>query len=427
MNFSELLKGRECECGRIHTCDVKEVIVEEKAMNHIYSLASEYKNAVVVADKNTYEVCGSKVAELLREKAVDTLVYEDDLLIPNEIAVEKLKKKITDSTDVIIGVGSGVIQDLCKYVSFVCNLPYFIVATAPSMDGYASAGAALIVKNMKVTYHAHVPQVIIADIDIMKEAPIEMIQSGYGDILGKLSCLNDWKLAAAVNNEYFCPYVYELTMEMVYSIKEDGELLLKRDAGAIKRLSEALIGVGIAMAYVGNSRPASGSEHHMAHFFEIVGILNGEPYFMHGTDVAYAAWYTSQMREKIRKIDIPEQAQQFEYDDWKRKIHAIYGTAAEGVIELQEKAGVYRTDKTALYQEKWNEICRILSDAPTALEIEKYLKSIGLDIGRFEELYGKEKIENAKWFAKDLKDRYSVLWLYFFLFYKNEKPGGANK
>ena len=87
----------------------------------------------------------------------------------------------------IVGIGSGVIQDLCKYVSFNKNLPYFIIATAPSMDGYASKGAAMITDNMKVTYNAHVPEVIIGDVDILKNAPMDMIKSGYGDILGKFS------------------------------------------------------------------------------------------------------------------------------------------------------------------------------------------------------------------------------------------------
>ena len=382
-------------------------------------LEPEYNHIVVVADKNTYGVCGKKVEELLQEKVFATLVYDDDLLIPNEKAVEKLNLIISDTVDLLVGVGSGVIQDLCKYVSFNRDLPYYIVATAPSMDGYASVGAAMIMGNMKVTYDAHVPQAIIADIDVIKDAPMEMIQSGYGDIIGKLSCLNDWRLASAVNNEYFCQYVYDLTLQMTNNIKNDGKLLQKRDVKAVKRLTEALIGVGIAMAYVGNSRPASGSEHHMSHFFEITGIMNNEPYFMHGTDVAFSTVYTCRMREEIGKLDRPQQAQEFDRADWENKIRSIYRTAADRVIALQDKAGVYEADKISVYKEKWSEICQILSEAPTAAEIENYLENVGLDIDDFEKMYGAEKLKNAKWFAKDLKDRYSVLWLYFCLFYQS--------
>ena len=419
MNISELLKGQKCECGKSHSCDIHNVIIEEGAINKIYEAAAAYRHVVAVADKNTYAVCGRKVAALLGNKLQDSLIFDDELLIPDEKAVERLRGVVSDTTDLIIGVGSGVIQDLCKYVSFDRDLPYFIVATAPSMDGYASTGAAMIMGNMKVTYNAHVPHTIIADVNILKDAPMEMIQSGYGDIIGKLSCLNDWRLAAAVNNEYFCQYVYDLTMDMVDSIKNDGQLLQKRDVCAVKKLTEALIGVGIAMAYVGNSRPASGSEHHLSHFFEITGIMNNEPYFMHGTDVAFSTVYTCRMREEILKLDVPEQAQEFDRAEWESKIRSVYGTAAEGVIELQNKAGVYNEDKISVYKKKWNEIRNILRDAPSGDEITSYLESVGLNISDFEKMYGSEKLGNAKWFAKDLKDRYSVLWLYYCLFYRS--------
>lgn len=416
MNIAKLLKGRNCNCGKVHSCNIKKVVIKQGAINEIYDLVSEYNSIIVVADKNTYRVCGKDVQLRLKEKLSSSLIFQDDLLIPDESAIERLNNAISDKNDLVLGVGSGVIQDLCKYVSFKRNLPYFIVATAPSMDGYASAGAAMITGNMKVTYDARVPQAIIADTDVLKNAPIEMIQSGYGDIIGKLSCLNDWRLAAEVNNEYFCEYVYNLTMQMTDSIKNDGGLLVKRDPEAIKKLMEALVGVGIAMAYVGNSRPASGSEHHMSHFFEIVGILNNEPYFMHGTDVAYSTLCTCRMREEILKIDIPKQAQPFNRTKWESKIKSVYTIAADSVIALQNKAGVYKSDKITVYKSKWNNIRKILSDSPKADEIQKYLESVGLDINNFEKMYGKEKIENAKWFAKDLKDRYSVLWLYFCLF-----------
>lgn len=109
------------------------------------------------------------------------------VLVPDEAAVAEMEQYITARTDLIVGVGSGVIQDLCKYVNFRHNLPYHIVATAPSMDGYASVGAAMIWKNMKVTFTWHAPEVIIGDVDILKDALMEMIRAGYGDILGKYS------------------------------------------------------------------------------------------------------------------------------------------------------------------------------------------------------------------------------------------------
>lgn len=306
MDFEKMLQPQECACGMVHSCDVKHVIIEQGAIGKLGSVTGGYKKLLLVADSNTYRVCGQAVKEQLTGRVGDVLVYErDGILVPDEEAVSQMQKKLTGDMDLIVGIGSGVIQDLCKYVSFKAGMPYCIVATAPSMDGYASKGAAMIAGNMKITYNAHVPEAIIGDVDVLKNAPMELIRSGYGDILGKYSCLNDWKLSQVILGEYFCQNVYDLTYDMLLKTRDLGAKLQERDEEAIQTLMEALVGVGIAMAYVGNSRPASGSEHHMSHFFEVTGILNDEEYFMHGIDVAYSAVYTQRIRETLLRMDKP--------------------------------------------------------------------------------------------------------------------------
>ena len=416
MNFEKMLKPFECKFGMTHSCDIKQVIISSGAVNSLKSVLGDYKKILLVADNNTYGICGTVVEEQLADRLESTLIYQrDGILVPNEEAVCEMQEKLTEETELIIGLGSGVIQDLCKYVSFEAKVPYYIIATAPSMDGYASKGAAMIAENMKITYNAHVPEVIIGDVDILKDAPMDMIRSGYGDILGKYSCLNDWKLSRVILDEYFCDYVYDLTYEMLLKTKDLGEKLQQRDANAIQTLMEALVGVGIAMAYVGNSRPASGSEHHMSHFFEVTGILNGEEYFMHGIDVVYSAVYTQKLREALIAMDKPTPRAQLTKAEWEQKIRAIYTEAAEGVIALQNKLGWYERNLQPVYDTKWEEIKTVLKEVPSSEELIGYLKSVGLDIADFEKLYGTEKIEDAILYAKDLKDRFSVLWVNYFI------------
>ncbi len=413
-DMKKLLVGIDCACGVRHDCAIKEVVIEDGAVNKTASLAAPYKSIVIIADNNTYPLCGDKIAADLADKLENKLIiYRDDVLVPDERAIDEANAVITDKTDLIIGIGSGVIQDLCKYVSHVHGIDYFIVATAPSMDGYASVGAAMIIGNMKVTYNAHVPTALICDTKIMKDAPMDMIQAGYGDILGKYSCLNDWKLSHIVNGEYYCEYVANLTYEMLDNVKDLGPALLARDAKAIGMLTEALIGVGIAMAYVGNSRPASGSEHHMAHYFEIVGLAKGEPYFAHGIDVVYSTVYTQRLREKLLTLSAPRAQSSHTRDVWESNIKRIYGSAADGVIALQEKLGWYGIDRNKIYAEKWDEIKSVLGEVPTSERLAEYIASVGLDISVFEKEYGEQKINDALLYAKDLKDRYSVLWMYY--------------
>ena len=414
MNFEELLKDKPCSCGMTHTCAIKHIVVGKGANQQLGALMGEYRRVVLCADENTYAACGAEVEAQLGDRLQAKLVYHrDGLVIPNEEAVAELDALITPDTDLIVGVGSGVIQDICKYVSFNARLPYYIVATAPSMDGYASVGAAMIMGGMKVTYSAHVPEVIIGDIDVLKDAPMDMIQSGYGDILGKYSCLNDWKLAKVVRGEYFCQYVYDLTFDMLLKTRDLGPALLQRDPDAIQTLMEAIVGVGVAMAFVGNSRPASGSEHHLSHFFEIVGILNDEPYFMHGTDVVYSSVYTERVREQLLALPAPARRALPSREAWEADIRATYTTIADSVIALQDKMGWYGEDRFPGYAEKWEDICAVLREAPSSKDMLGYVESVGLNAAEFYESYGREKIARALKYGKDLKDRFSVLWLYY--------------
>ena len=407
----------DCACGEIHSCHIERVVIRHGALCELPAMAASFKRILLVCDENTRRVCGNRVEELLADKIDATLTYSGDgLVIPNEEAVARLEACLGDDTDLIIGVGSGVINDLCKYVSYEHSLPYYVVATAPSMDGYASRGAAMLFDGMKITTNAAVPAAIIADTDILKDAPMEMLQAGYGDIIGKYSCLNDWKLSHIVNGEPICRYIYDLTHSTVTSVSDKGKRILSRDEKSIAELMRALVIVGIAMAYMGNSRPASGSEHHLSHYFEVTGLLRREPYFCHGIDVAYSTYVTAQLRRRLIKIASPE-AKAFDEAEWEDNIRRVYAgqtssATAEEIIALQKRLGWIYENKLPVCREKWAEIRDILSDSPTPDQILEMLESVDLFMEDFEKTYSVEKRADAIRYAKDLKDRYSVLWTY---------------
>ena len=404
-------KFKKCSCGRDHLCLIDHVKIGKGTINTLPLLCEKYNNILLVCDNNTYRVCGKNVETILAEKISNRIVLESngDVVIPNEEKISEIESGIQSETDLIIGVGSGVINDLCKYVSFRHNLEYFIVATAPSMDGYASVGAALILKGMKVTINARPPKAIIGDTDVLKNAPKKMLQAGYGDIIGKYSCLNDWKLSALINNEYFCDNIYNLTLSQTEKVKPFAHALLNKDEEAVESLMEALVTVGIAMSYVGNSRPASGSEHHLSHYFEITGILENKDYYSHGIDVMYSTAVTAKIRENIINSYPTEYI--FNRDKWISDIIRIYLDSADEVISLQDKMGWYTVDEQNVIEQKWDEIINILKEGPSFSECTDMLSEIGLSYSDFIEFYGLQKIKDAVLYAKDLKDRYTVLWL----------------
>jgi len=417
MDIGVLLKGiDDCTCGKNHQCPVEHIIIGNNVLSSLKEICLGYQNILLVSDQNTYKVCGKEVAEILGKKIVTSVMFEtgDKPLIPNEEAIEAIHEKFTEGIDLVLGVGSGVLNDLCKIVSFEHHVPYYIVATAPSMDGYVSVGSALILKGMKVTLNAASPRGIIADTRVLKDAPMDMLRAGYGDIIGKYSCLNDWRLSALINNEYFCQKVYDITYESANKVRELAEGIMRREEDAVGALMEALIVVGIAMAYVGNSRPASGSEHHFSHYFEITGILAEKPYLAHGIDVAYSSVLTAKIRQKIL-MSVPIRRRFYE-EEWKNEVKRIYLGAADEVMKLQKKLGWYWEDNSEKVLPKWDEIKAVLAEAPTEDEMLQMIGAVGMDYQEFVEFYGQRKIDDGVLFAKDLKDRYSVLWLYYEFF-----------
>lgn len=412
MSINEILKGIKCPaCGKIHTCPIKEVYIENGATKHLADLTANYKSILIVADENTYGACGKDVEAALNEKKLTSVIFPGStVLIPNEQASDAVCAKIS-GIDLIVGIGSGVIQDLCKYVSLVQNIPYIIVATAPSMDGYASSGAAMILRGMKETVKAGLPLAIVADTKVLKDAPMEMIRAGYGDIIGKYSALNDWRLSHIVNDEYLCDYIYNTTYDMIEKTKKTATGLTQRDENSVKTLMEALIVVGIMMSFLGNSRPASGSEHHLSHFFEITGIVKNQPYLAHGIDVAYSTVVTAKIRREILQKPFPKVQYIEPREEYLSNIKKHYGTVAQGCIDLQKRLGTYERDRISIYLENEEKIKQVLKDMPAPEEIEEMLNRVGLYSKEYYDLYGKEKIEGAIKYAKDLKDRYTVLWL----------------
>lgn len=418
MDINALLKGIDCSCGKRHECKIGYVYIEKNAISRLTELCRDFENILVVADENTYSVAGEKVTAALSGKQIKKVIFTGKtVLIPDEKAIDTVTKAL-DKSQLIVGIGSGVIQDLCKYVSFFNKVPYYIVATAPSMDGYASTGAAMITDGMKVTYSCEVPSAIIADTEVIKTAPIEMIKAGYGDIIGKYSALNDWKLSHIVNDEYFCQYIYDMTFDMLKKTLPLAKKLLQRDEDSVKTLMEALVIVGIAMSFATTSRPASGSEHHFSHFFEITGIINGEEYFPHGIDVVYSTVLTARLREKIIKESFDKPQYEMSREEYEAQMHRVYKEVADGCIALQDKMGRYSQDRMTIYKNNEQEIKNILSEIPGENEILNILTDIELDINEFYKLYSPEKIKDAITYAKDLKDRYTVLWLYYDLFGK---------
>lgn len=419
-----LQKEKQCGCGKTHICDIEEIIIEEGAVRRLPQILEKhtYKNLCVVSDIHTEQAAGMAVYEELEKGgySFEKVVYQEEELVPDEEALIYLFTRVPENCDLIIAVGSGTINDLCRYVSYKMKIDYYIVGTAPSMDGYASNVSPLIIRHLKTTYEARPARVIIGDLDIISKAPLHMIAAGAGDILGKYVCLTDWQLAHIVNGEYICTEIMELVRESIKKVAENAEKAAKRDKEAIGAIMEGLVLSGIAMSYIGNSRPASGSEHHMSHYWEMMFLLDGQPDPLHGTKVGVGTVMAIRLYEMLkekRDMLFPLEAPSFDYELWAEEIKKAYGPAAQGVLELEKKIGknsdqevIRRRTAFRTHQE---EIFKVIDELPRAEEIIEILKSMEAPYYPAQMKVSEKVFSRGIYYAKDLRNRFGLLQILF--------------
>lgn len=244
------------------------------------------KRIAVMYDVNT-KLYAFQVIEELKEnetKVVD-IYYVDEELVPSEDKCE-YAYSMAKGTDYVLAVGSGTLNDMAKSISTRLGIPCGVLATAASMDGYCSKGSALMRSGFKVTDEVHAPEDILIDLEIVCNAPHLMTAAGFGDIIGKFTSLADWKLSNIINGEPINQEAFALIEKARVEVVEAFNGLTKYEEEAVAKLMNALIVAGTSMAICGNSRPASGSEHHQSHFLEMDFVRRGEKIPMHGIKVA---------------------------------------------------------------------------------------------------------------------------------------------
>lgn len=421
-----LNKSFKCNCNKVHRTSIEEILIGENVTLELPKLINKYgyKNILIVSDSNTYKVLGETVEKILKDSKISCTSYvfeETNQLVPDEQAVGRLLTNIDDNIDLMITVGSGTLNDLSKFVSYKIHIPYFIVATAPSMDGYASTVSPLIVNNLKTTYEVNSPKAIIADINIIKKAPMEMITAGLGDILGKYTCLCDWKISSIINDEYYCESVVDLVKESIHRCVKDIDGIKNRDTIAIKNLTEGLILSGIAMSFVGNSRPASGAEHHLSHYWEMMFLFQGKEAVLHGTKVGIATLIIAKLYEMLTNTNLDfdkalKHAEEFDYNDWVKNIKLKYKHAANDVIKLEQKTNKNSKEEHKIRIQKinqnWDEIIDTIKDIiPSTEELKAMLIKVGAPITPNQVEVDSTTVSDSIKIAKELRARYTVLQL----------------
>ena len=268
-----------------NACDTKACVIGEDVLEQVPFFFSEQfdgaLDAIVVCDPRTKAAAGNRVAALLKNAGV---VVSEHVLEPGgkeihadyryaeevRAAVHQAIENSNGRAIVPVAVGSGVVNDLTKLASGELGVPYMVCATAASVDGYSSFGAAIrSPEGAKKTYACPAPRVIVADLEVMRTAPKWMAASGFADLLAKVTAGADWILADELGAAEWHDRAWHTVQDGLRESIADPEGVAAMKKEPLVKFVEGLMLGGFAMQDMQSSRPASGAEHMFSHILEM--------------------------------------------------------------------------------------------------------------------------------------------------------------
>jgi len=305
----------ECECGRAHQIPVRRFLYDGSAVDSLPQIIREscgpVRRVAVVADVRTWEVCGAKTLNALATARLDTTrIIVPDRGSRGPMCDDGTHQSLLDRLrgvrpDVVAAVGSGVINDLSKWSSFELGIPYLVVATAASMNGYSAANVAPTIAGVKMLIRARAPLAVIAEPSIIERAPREMTTAGFGDVIAKHQSNADWLVNRRLFDEYYCGFCAGIVGDIEHLYLDHPEDIRDSKPDAVKALFEALFGTGLAMTLVGTSAPASGGEHLLSHTLDMMAEVRGESHDLHGRQVGIGTLLSAALYQRVLAAENP--------------------------------------------------------------------------------------------------------------------------
>lgn len=363
-----------CSCGREHRMETKMAIIEKGCFQDLKKYLKKYDlvgHCTAVYDENTYGATEHMHPEVDLE-----IVLNPENLHANEKGVEALMNRLSPETEVLIAVGSGTIHDITRYCAYQKGIPFVSCPTAASVDGFCSSVAAMTWNGAKKTLTAVAPTFVLADIDIIKKAPIYLARSGFGDMIGKYIALADWKIAHILTGEFYCDRIADMTAQATKAVLDSAEGVLKGEDSAYEKLIYGLLLSGLAMQMMGNSRPASGAEHHISHIIEMEPEgLGAHSEALHGEKVGVGTILASAEYHRLMTLadacwgDYPEITEE--------EVDCIFGVKLRDEIHKENEVDCASGITGERIRECLGAVCSEIEKIPTAEFLTEVYQCIG--------------------------------------------------
>lgn len=265
---------------------------------------------LIIADGNTWQVAGPFLQERFElaasenpgKNAVPAKPYlfpSEPMLYGDEHSIAAVHRLLEGNDLLAVALGSGTINDIVKRASYECGKPYIVVATAPSVDGYTSFGAAVSVGGFKQTLPCSAPFAVFAERSILRDAPLPMLAAGYGDLAAKVPAGADWIIADTLGVHPIQADIWDMIQPTLKDVLSRPSELAARDKSVVGEVFSGLVQTGFAMQKMHDSRPASGAEHLISHVWEMEHLCKDGIPVSHGFKVALGTLISTAMMEEL--------------------------------------------------------------------------------------------------------------------------------
>lgn len=377
------------------------------------------RRVTTISDANTHAALGAAVDDALRAAGITlTSVALPGDVIADERTMMQVFTRADAASDMLVSVGSGTITDIVRFAGHVMQRPFVAMTTAPSMDGYASGGAPLVVQGVKHTYQVEPPVAVISHLPTLCAAPQAMIAAGLGDMLGKNTAAADWRLGALLWGEPWDEAPAARTRRALERCVAHAAELRTAEPAAIAALIDGLLESGLSMSDAGHSRPASGMEHHVSHYWEMKLLAEGRHAVLHGAKVGVATIAAATVWRYVRCMSEGEfrarlaEARLPDPDAEASRLRGAFGEAAEGVIrehgpflnmsEAQHRELVARAERS------WAQIGEIAALVPEPAALRATLSATGGPVTVAELGLTEEEGRLGVQFGHYLRNRFTV-------------------
>ncbi len=385
-----------------------------------YCQRENLKEFLLVADENTYPVLGKSVDETLRAQGYDvvTVVLKGEEVLANEHYLVRVLLKYDRRERTFLAVGSGTITDITRFTSHRVGRGFVSLPTAPSVDGFTSIGAPLVVGGLKQTIICQPPLAVFADLPTLAAAPRRMIAAGFGDLVGKYISISDWKLGRLLWDERYDEGIAGRMLGAAQDIAAHVQDIASGSVESIRILMDGLIESGFGMLEFGNTSPAGGAEHHIAHHWEMMMLSDHRHAALHGAKVGIASVIAADWYAKVRKMTKDESYRRLEkarapdLEEETLKIKAIFGPIAEEILPSQkefiEMSGSQFEALKARILDNWEQVQEIAAGVPSAEDFSRWLRTLGGPVEPTEVGLRTEEVRLAKDYSHYMRQRFTI-------------------